>query len=140
MRAAYGMLLSIEWRQENVRIRQKPAIEEYPLLAKTEREPRLLEDLWTQLWSLNPHLIDILATISQLKRMKSRQRTEIAIHLQLKFQKFYRDFTNFVNSPSVTEMLQPLHSPNSPSEKVLYCVVALSLLSSAAETFQWILK
>ena len=44
MRAAYRMLLPIEWRQENVRIRQKLAIEEYPFLAQKDRKPRLLED------------------------------------------------------------------------------------------------
>jgi hypothetical protein len=32
------------------------------------------------------------------------------------------------------------YDPKSPFEQVLYCVVALSLLSPAAETFKWILK
>src|SRR5208282_1361574 len=81
MRAAYGMLLPSEWRQENVRIRQQLAIEEYPFLAPKDRKPRLLEDLWAQLWGLIPRLLDILAIIPRLKTMKSRRRTEMAVYL-----------------------------------------------------------
>ena len=45
MRSAYGMLLSSEWRQENVRIRRKLAIAEYSRLAQKDHKPRLLERL-----------------------------------------------------------------------------------------------
>ena len=44
LRSAYGMLLPSEWRQENIRIRQKLAITEYPRLSPKDRKPRLLED------------------------------------------------------------------------------------------------
>ena len=104
MRAAYGMLLPSEWRQENVRIRQKLAIEEYSFLAHKDRKPRLLDDLWAQLWSLIPRLLDVLATIPQLKTMKCRRRREMAVYLQSEFQQFYRDFADFINSSPVRDV------------------------------------
>ena len=118
MRAEYGMLLPSQWRQENMRIRQKLAIEEYAFLPTIQRKPRLLEDLWSQLWSLTPHLIDILATISQLKTMKRGRRRDMGVYLQSKLQRFYRDFTDFINSSSVIEVLQPLPCFNMTTSKV----------------------
>lgn len=73
-----------------------------------DRKPRLLEDIWVQLSGLTPHLIDIFATIPQLKKMKYPRRIEITSHLQSKFQEFYRDFTSFINSSPVMEVLRPL--------------------------------
>src|SRR5208282_789403 len=121
MRAAYKMLLPIEWRQENVRIRQKLAIEEYSFLAQKDRKPRLLEDLWAQLLSLIPHLVDILAIIPQLKTMKRRRRIEMAVYLQSEFQQFYRDLADFINSPPVMEILQSLPYLDMTASKHVDC-------------------
>ena len=108
--AAYKRLLPHEWRQENIRIRQNLAIEEYPSLSQKDRKPRLLDDLWPQLWGLTSVLNDILATIPQLKTMKGRRRTELAANLESEFRRFYRDFVIFTNSSPVVEVLQPLRS------------------------------
>jgi hypothetical protein len=124
MRAAYRMLLPIEWRQENIRIRQKLAMKEYPFINQMERKPRLLEDLRAQLWGLTPHLIEILARIPELKTMKSGQRKEIASYLQSEFQQFYRDFTGFINSSPVTEVLQLLPSLTMTASKHVDCCPA----------------
>jgi hypothetical protein len=121
LRAAYRRLLPSEWRQENVRTRQKLAIREYAFLAQKDRKPRLLEDLWAQLWGLIPRLLDVLATIPQLKTMKRRQRTDMAVHLQSEFQQFYRDFAHFINSSPVMEILQPLPSLSMTTSKHVNC-------------------
>ena len=89
----------------NVRVRGTLAREEYPFLSQSDRKPRLLEDLWVQLSGLTPYLVDILATILQLKKMKGRQRVKIAAYLQSEFQQFYRDFTSFTNSSAVMEVV-----------------------------------
>lgn len=110
MRAAYRMLLPVEWRQEGLRIRQKLMISEYSFLAQEDYISRLLDVSWAQLWCLTPRLLDILATVPQLKLMKRRRRTETALHLQSKFQQFYRDFAEYISSSPVMEVLQPLPS------------------------------
>src|SRR5204863_6755284 len=107
--------------QEHVRVRQTLATEEYPFLAWGDRKPRLLEDIWVQLSGLTPYLFDILATVPQLKTMKDRQSTEVVAHLQSKFQQFYRNFTGFINSPSVSEVLQLLPSLSKTASKHLDC-------------------
>lgn len=119
--AAYRLILPIEWRQENVRVRQALAREEYPRLAPSYRKSRLLEDIWAQLSGLTPYLMDIFATIPRLKTMKDRQRKEIASHLQSKFEQFYRHFTGFISSPLVTEILRTLPSLSITTSKHVNC-------------------
>lgn len=121
MRAAYPTLLPIEWRQENERIRQKLAIEEYSRLGQKDHKYRLLDVSWTQFSCLTPRLIDILAAIPQLKLMKSQRRKEMAVHLQSEFQQFYRDFADYINSSLVMEVLQPLYSLNMTTSKHADC-------------------
>ena len=108
LRSAYGMLLPSQWRRENANIRQKLAIAEYPRLAPKDRKPRLLEDSWVELWNLMPRVLDILGTVPHLKTMKHQRRAQMAVFLQSKFQEFYRDLIDFINSPSVVEVFQPL--------------------------------
>ena len=56
--------------------------------------------------------------------MKRRRRTEMAVHLQSKFQQFYRDLIDFINSPPVIEILQPLPSLNMTASKHAHCCPA----------------
>ena len=114
-------VLPHEWRQENVRVRQNLAIEEYPFLSQKDRKPRLLDDLWPQLWGLTSLLNDILATIPKLKVMKGRRRTELAANLESEFQRFYRDFVSFITSSPVIEVLQPLQSLDITASKHTIC-------------------
>ena len=128
MLAAYRILLPREWRQENVHVRQTLAREEYPFLSQSDRKPRLLEDLWVQLSGLTPYLVDILATIPQLKKMKGRQRVKIAAYLRSEFQQFYRDFTSFTNSSPVMEVVQSLPSLSIAASKHRDCCPQSSFL------------
>ena len=104
-----------------MRARQTLAREEYPFLAQSDRKPRLLEDIWAQFSGLTPYLIEVFAKIPQLKTMKGRQRRELAVRLQSEFQQFYRDFTGFINSPPVIEVIRSLPSPGITASKHLYC-------------------
>ena len=104
---AYKTLLPAEWRRENVRIRQILAHEEYPRIPPEERKARLLDDLWPQLWALVPTLGDVLATIPLLKTLEGRERFELAAHLTGELRQFQSDFTGFLKSPHVLEVLQP---------------------------------
>ena len=119
--AVYKGLLPREWREENIRIRQTLAIEEYPFLSPKNRKPRLLDDLWPQLWGLTSTLNDILARVPQLKTMKGRQRKVITANLESEFQRFYRDFVSFINSSLVIEVLQPLYSLDKTASKHATC-------------------
>ena len=96
----------------NVQIRQLLAHEEYPRLPPDEHRPRLLDDLWPQLWALLPALGGVLATIPLLKTLEERQRTDVAVHLTGELRQFQRDFIGFLQSPHVVEILQP--APSSP--------------------------
>ena len=105
--AAYRSLLPVEWRRANVRIRQLLAHEEYPHLPPDEHRPRLLDDLWPQLWALLPALGSVLATIPFLKTLEEQERTDVAVHLTGELRQFQRDFIGFLKSPHVLEILQP---------------------------------
>lgn len=104
---AHKALLPIDYRLENVRRRQLLAHQDYPRLAPAERKARLLDDLWPQLWALLARLGDVLATMPLLKTMNRPQRSETAYHLKSELTRFYHEFTGFLMSPHVIELLQP---------------------------------
>jgi|SRR5277367_1631656 len=104
---AYKALLPVEYRRENVRIRQILAQKEYPYLALSERKARLLDDLWPQLWALSPRLSDVLGTMPLLKTMDRPERSETASHLKSELSLFNYELTGFLGSSHVIELLQP---------------------------------
>jgi hypothetical protein len=108
---AYRALLPAEWRRENVRIRQLLAHEEYPRITPEERKPRLLDDLWPQLYALVPVLGDVLATVPLLKTLEGSERFKVAAHLTAELRQFMRDFRGFLKSPHVVEIFLPASSP-----------------------------
>ena len=85
-------MLPIEWREENVRVRQMLASFEYPTLSATERKPRLLADLWPQLWVLIFRLADIFSRVPKRDERKSE------------FQKSF-SFLNYNNLISISRNL-----------------------------------
>lgn len=114
--AAYKALLPAEWRRENVRIRQLLAHEEYPRVTPEERKPRLLDDLWAQLWALCPALTDIVSTVPLLKTLEGQERIDVAAHLMRELRHFMRDWRGFLASPHVVEILLP-----APSTPLSFC-------------------
>jgi hypothetical protein len=117
--SANEFLLPPEWRQQNVLKRQELAHSEYPHLSPEERKPRLLDDLWPQLWSLVPSLNHVAAKIPKLNAMKESRRATAAMQLLTKLNKFTVAFEGFINSPHVLHVLQrsSLTKPKSDHSK-----------------------
>jgi hypothetical protein len=104
--SAKAFLLPPEWRQQNVLRRQELAHSEYPHLSPEERTPRLLDDLWPQLWTLVPTLNHVVANIPKLNDMKKSRRSTAAMQLLAKLNQFTADFEAFIKSPHVLHILQ----------------------------------
>src|SRR5271154_3633240 len=131
---AYKALLPVEYRGENVRIRQLLAHKEYPHLAPSERKPRLLDDLWPQWWAMVSRLSDVLATMPLLKTMNRPERSATASHLRTELYQFNREFTGFLTSPYVVELLQPGPYSEALETKHQNCCPSLSF---APKVFQF---
>jgi hypothetical protein len=112
--SAYTPLLPDEWREQNVRIRQILAREDYPRLSTNERKPRLLDDLWAQLFSLVSPLIYVVAGIPLLKNLEGEERSKAAVQLEAKLKRFETDFMAFAKSRHALEVLEPSTHTISP--------------------------
>lgn len=105
--AAYKLLLPPAWRDENVRIRQKLAEAEYPLLSASERSPRILDDVWAQFLAMVPKVSDVLCRVPELKKMDDQERFNAARQLDVELRHFEHDVEQFLNLPHVLEVLRP---------------------------------
>ena len=114
-------LLPQEWRQENVRIRQKLAHQDYPRLSENERKPRLLDDLWSQLWLLVLPMAHVVAAIPLLNNLEGRKRSKTAGRLEVKLKQFNADFLGFIESAHVQEVLEPSSHMTSRSSHSTCC-------------------
>jgi hypothetical protein len=106
MRIPNKKLLPEGWRQGNLLGRRK-LMEQNLFLSQEDYISQLLDVSWAELWCLTPRLLEILATIAQLKLMK-HPRTETAVRLQSEFQRFYGNFAKYITSSPVMEVLRPL--------------------------------
>ena len=119
--AAYKAPLPIAWRRANVRIRQELANQEYPCLSSAERMPRLLDDLWPQLWALDPILGDIQAGMLLLRTSTGQSRLDVASRLEAELNQLIKDLMGFLNSPHVLEVLRPASTVPVPSMHSTCC-------------------
>jgi hypothetical protein len=119
--ALYKLLLPRVWREEDVRIRHKIAIVEYPHLSDSERKARILDDVWPESWLNLPDLADIAYHTSKLKSLAAGARSTLAIELRTKLTCFEEKFEQFVNLPHVLEVLEPTTYPSSHPSKHANC-------------------
>jgi hypothetical protein len=103
----YKMPLPKQWRNANVQIRQELANREYPGLTATDRQSRLLDDLWPQLRAMSPKFNDILMSISVMQKLEGRLRFEAATRLEFKLQQLIKEVTDLMNSSDIKEILRP---------------------------------
>ena len=105
--AAYKLPLPRIWRNTNVQIRQELARTDYRDLTSTDHQSRLLDDLWPQFWAITPKLDDIQETIILLKTMQGAPRFDIATRVEMELRQVIMEFTDFMNSSHVVEVLRP---------------------------------
>ena len=103
--AAYTYTLPQSWRIANVHARLEPAQREYPRLSRNIRIPRLLDDLWPQLWVIDTRLMEIQQLMLQLKALNQPAlKLEIAIQLEEQLAGFAKEITAFSRSKHVVEV------------------------------------
>src|SRR5579862_4190589 len=119
--AAYRCLLPITWREENVRKRAEIALRDYPLLAREERKPRILDDVWQQYLAVVPRLADILVGVVSLKEMEKEERAMKAARLEADLRAFDKDIRALLKRPHVLEVLQIAPLPISFRNKHASC-------------------
>src|SRR5437762_12656048 len=91
--AAYKLPLPRIWRNTDVQIRHDLANKEYPGLISTDRQSRLLDDLWPQLRVMNPKLNDIQQSTILMQKLEGRSGFEVAIRLDLELRQVIKDVT-----------------------------------------------
>jgi hypothetical protein len=120
--AACELLLPQTWRDENVRIRHKLAIVEYPRLSGNGRKARMLDDVWAEFWMISRRLLDMMSKLPKLKNLAGGARTAFAIDLRTELTLCEKFFDEFLNLPHIQEVLEPakISSPH-PSKHVDCC-------------------
>jgi hypothetical protein len=101
------LLLPRIWRNENVRIRQNLADQEYSRLSSKNRIPRILADVWSQSLTMFPNLWDILNQVPTLTKLDTEECYKVAAHLEEQLQQYIDDVQLFLSQPHVVEVLQP---------------------------------
>lgn len=119
--AAYELRLPYTWREENVRIRHKIAIVEYPLLADDERKARILDDVWAEFLAIVPRLADVTYKVPKLKTLNAEKRTEVASELHTMLNHYDETLEQFINLPHVLEVLEPATFSSSHISKHADC-------------------
>jgi hypothetical protein len=109
--AAYPAFLPREWRDENVRTRERLAEIEYPRLSKAERKPRILDDILPQYLALVPRLGDVLGGIPPLQELQDPERANAAARLEAELRLFDDEVKALLNSPQVLEALEEAPIP-----------------------------
>jgi len=104
--AAYKLRLPKQWRSANVEIRQGLANREYAGLTPTDRQSRLLDDLWPQLRAMGPRFNDIQQSVVLMPKLEGRLRFELATRVELELRQLIKEVIDFMNSSQVQEILQ----------------------------------
>jgi hypothetical protein len=118
---AYKLILSSEWREENVRIRRELAEKEYSHLSEAERKPRFLDDVWSEYLALVPRLANIVCQVPFLKTYDPHERLTAATELEKELRDFDEVIRQFFQSTRVVELLEPTEPPASAPESHLDC-------------------
>jgi hypothetical protein len=121
MMASFDLLLPRVWRDENVRIRHKLAIVEYPRLADTGRKARILDDVWPELWAIIPPLVDVARKLPKIKDLAAGERAAAAIELKTMVAQFEEALEQLLNLPHVLEVLEPAVLSSSYPSKHAHC-------------------
>ena len=90
-----------------LQIRQELARADYHDLTSTDHQSRLLDDLWPQFWAINPKLDDVQETIILLKTLEGEPRFHVATRVEMELRQVIKEFTDFINSSHVVEVLRP---------------------------------
>ena len=105
--AVYKIPLPQQWRYVNVQIRQKLAKKEYPGLTGTDRQSRLLDDLWPQLRAMAPRFNDVQESVVVMQKLEGISRFQLATRVELELRQIIKGVTDFMNSSQVEEIFQP---------------------------------
>jgi hypothetical protein len=105
--AAYKSMLPTFWRNEDIRIRASIAEMEYKYLTADQRIPRILDDVWAQMYISGYQLREILEETPRLKTLEGVEKVRLATKLKSNLRKFDDRFTQFMCSPLVLEVLEP---------------------------------
>ena len=107
MMTSRKLLLPKPWRDENVRIRHKLAIVEYPRLAGNARKARIIDDVWAEFVVIFSFLAEAVYELTKLKKLEAEKRNAAAIKIRINFTRFENAFEQLLNSPHTREVLQP---------------------------------
>jgi hypothetical protein len=105
--AAYKSMLPTFWRNEDIRIRASIAEMEYKYLTADQRIPRILDDVWAQMYISGYQLREILEETPRLKSLDGIEKIRLATELESNLRKFDNRFKQFMCSPLVLEVLEP---------------------------------
>jgi hypothetical protein len=106
--AAYKSMLPTFWRHENIRIRVSIAEMEYKYLTTTDqRIPRILDDVWAQMYISGYQLREVLEETPRLKTLEGIEKVKLAAELESSLRDFDHRFMQFMCSPLVQEVLEP---------------------------------
>ena len=105
--SAYREILPNSWRHEDLRIRGSIAEMEYKYLTPGERIPRVLDDVWTQMYINGYQLREVLEETPRLKTLEDPEKAQLARELERKLRDFDSRFNQFMSSPQVLEVLEP---------------------------------
>jgi len=112
--ASCKLLLPKTWREENVRIRQKLADQDYPQLSAENRKARILDDIWPQFLANIPALNEISLQIHSLQTLNNDERAQSAARLEKDLRQWFTEIEQFLALKHVMEALQPVDSPSVP--------------------------
>jgi hypothetical protein len=88
--AAYKSMLPTFWRNEDIRIRTSIAEMEYKYLTADQRIPRILDDVWAQMYISGYQLREILEETPRLKTLEGVEKVRLATELESNLRKFGR--------------------------------------------------
>jgi len=100
-------MLPTSWRREDVRIQSSIAEMEYKYLTPGERIPRVLDDIWAQMYIYGYRMREILEETPRLKSLQATAKAQLAAELESNLRDFDNRFMQFMNSSLVQEVLEP---------------------------------
>jgi hypothetical protein len=112
--ASRKLLLPKAWREENVRIRQKLADQEYPRLLAENRKARILDDGWSQFLSMFPAINEVALQMQLLKTLSNDELAQSAARLEEDLRQCLIENEQFLASKHIMEALQPADSLSAP--------------------------
>ena len=81
---------------------------EYKYLTSQNRIPRVLDDMWAQMYIYGSQMREILEETPRLKMLEGTERDQLAAELESSLRDFDLRFIQFMHSRLVLEVLEPL--------------------------------